>query len=396
MGHVRLAAWAERPALMRAPDSAGLRIRPDLIISWSDKAEPLGELALSGDRVTISRDTPVILALFRPGMTAEDLRAALTENCDISAEEATAAVGELLSAGILVSDQDDDDECALAAQVLGDETWGGLWRPAAARFHYSSRYTGCGEPARPDRVPVFQRYLDVPAIALPRPGPAPAVPFAGPLTRRRTTRRFTEEPLDLQTVSELLCLVQHPQHLAWAEPYGWLPRRAYANGGARSELEIYVLARRVTGLDPGIFHYQASGHALTCLGPDPGDAWFLDLGNGQPWCAEAPVHFIVTGVPGRCSAKYAASRALRVMYTDSGCLTQLLGMVAAALGLGAYTTAAFREDHAQRALGIDGIRETPLILLGAGTPGQEDPEQILPCSPGTPFPADLVEEITRT
>ena len=380
---------------MPAPDSAGLRIRPDLIISWSDKAEPLGELALSGDRVAISRDTPVILALFRVGMTAEDLRAALTENCDVSAEEATAAVGELLSAGILVSDQDDDDECTLAAQVLDDETWGGLWRPAAARFHYSTRYTGTGDPARPDTVPVFQRYLGVPTVNLPDPGPAPTVPFAGPLTQRRTIRRFAEGPLDLQVVSQLLCLVQHPQYLAWAEPYGWLPRRAYANGGARSELEIYVLARRITGLRPGIFHYQASGHALAELGPDPGDAWFLDLGNGQPWCVEAPVHFIVTGVPGRCSAKYATARALQVMYTDSGCLTQVFGMTATALGLGAYTTKAFREDLAERALHIDGIRETPLILLGAGTPGEQDPERILPCPPGAALPAELVEDITR-
>lgn len=378
------------------PDSGSLRIRPDLIVSWSEKGEPLGELALSGDRVTISSDTPVILALFRPGMTAEDLQSALTENCEVSAEEASAALDKLLVAGILVADHGDDAEWTLAEMVFSDATWGDRWRPAAARFHYSSRYTGFGDPARPDKVPVFQRYLGVPLHLLQQPGEAPAVPFAGPLVQRRTIRRFAAEPLDLRVVSELLYFVQHPQYMAWAEPYGWLPRRAYANGGARSELEIYVLARRVTGLRPGIFHYQASGHALAELGPDPGDAWFLDLGNGQPWCAEAPVSFIVTGVPGRCSAKYPGVRALRVMYMDVGCLTQVLGMVATALGLGTYTTAAFCEEYVERVLAINGVRETPLMLLGAGTPGVQDPERILPCSPGVPFLPELVEEITRS
>lgn len=390
-----LAALAGRPALMARPGGS-LRVRPDLIVSWSEQGEPLGELALAGDRVTISGDTPVVLALFRPGMTAEDLHSALTENCDVSAEEASAALDKLLDAGILVASQDDDADWTLAKAVFSDKTWGRRWRPAAARFHYSSRYTGFGDPAQPDKVRVFRRYAGVPLHLLPEPSPAPAVPFGGPLAQRRTIRRFTAEPLDLQVLSDLLCLVQHPQHLTWAEPYGWLPRRAYANGGARSELEIYVLARHVTGLHPGIYHYQASGHVLAELGPDPGTGWFLDLGNGQQWCASAPAHFIVTGVPERCSAKYRAVRALRVMYMDAGCLTQVLGMVATALGLGAYATAAFCEDYAERALGIDGVRETPLMLLGVGTPGVQDPERILPCRPGVPFPPELVEEITRS
>ena len=386
---------------MGAP--GGLRIRPDLIISWSPDGQPLAEQALSGRKITITtssdttrNSTLLILALFRPGMTAEDLHAELTAmNCDVCVTDVTEVLDNLLAAGILADGQQDDAECELADRVLGDETWGagGRWGAPAARFHWASRYPGSGEPPRLDKVPVFQRYLGAHEFPLPPPGPPPAVLFATPLTQRRTIRRFAAQPLDLQVLSDLLYHVQYPQHLVWSEPYGWLPRRAYANGGARGELELYVLARNVTGLSPGIWHYQASDHKLACLGPDPGDDYLLAMGAGQEWCAEAPVHFIVTGVPGRCSAKYATPRALRVMYADAGCLTQLLAMTATALGLGAYETMAFFEEDAERAADVDPVRETPLILLGAGIPGEQDPEEILPCSPGVPLPPELVEDI---
>ena len=373
----------------------GVAVRRDLIVSWQG-GEPLAEQSLSGTRISISSDVLLVLAVYRPGMTAEDLSAALAlRNYEVPDSEASAVLENLTAAGVLEDGGQENGEPG-AARILGDETWGRRWGTSAARFHFSSRYPeSVGESVPgPVTVPVFQRYPDVPRCPLPGPAPLPAVPFAGVLAGRRTIRKFAGTPLNLQMVSQLLYYTQFPQHLVQSEPYGWLPRRAYANGGARGELELYVLARHVSGLDPGVYHYQVDGHQLARLGPDPGDDSLLDMAFGQEMCTTAPLHLIVTGVPGRCSVKYGTARALRVIYTDVGCLAQVWGMVATALGLGAYTTMAFHDGNAEQMLGIDPVRETPLILLGAGPPGRQDPEQVLPCSPGSPLPGELVEEIT--
>ena len=211
-------------------------------------------------------------------------------------------------------------------------------------------------------VPLFQRYRQAPRVPLPEPGALPPIPFAEVLTGRRTVRDFAETAVDVQRLSQLLYHTHYPHHLVNGV-YGWLPRRAWANGGARGELELYVLARRVDGLDRGLYHYQADGHQLELIGQDPGDAIVRELACGQEMCVSAPVTVLVTAVPGRCAVKYRTARALRVVYMDSGCLTQAFCMVATALGLGPYVTAALADADAERVLGIDGVRDTLLLLL---------------------------------
>jgi nitroreductase len=53
---------------------------------------------------------------------------------------------------------------------------------------------------------------------------------------------------------------------------------------------------------------------------------------------------------------------------DAGHLAQTFDLVTTATGLGPFQTAAFRDSETEAALGIDGISETALYLLGAGRP----------------------------
>ena len=55
-------------------------------------------------------------------------------------------------------------------------------------------------------------------------------------------------------------------------------------------------------------------------------------------------------------------------------------MTATRLGLGAYITAAFLDAAAEQLLGADGVRETVLLILGAGRPAPCD-DTIVPVDP---------------
>ncbi|HKC26222.1 MAG TPA: nitroreductase family protein, partial [Thermoanaerobaculia bacterium] len=51
---------------------------------------------------------------------------------------------------------------------------------------------------------------------------------------------------------------------------------------------------------------------------------------------------------------------------DAGHLAQTFLLLAAEAGLGGFVTAALQHDEIERRLGLDGLAEFPLYLLGAG------------------------------
>ena len=384
------------------------RTPADVVITFpGGGGDLIAERATVGVPVKISRGSVVVLAACRDGATASDLAAALTaDGYDITRQDAAGALETLAGAGLLYRDGGDSSFPAAdaAARITADTSWGGRWGPPAWLFHYGTR--DC-EPvddadvaalrAADLAVPVFKRYPRARQESLPAPAALPGAAFQDVLMGRRTTREFTPGPVTLQGLSQLLYYTHAPHHLVQAGSFGLLPRRSYANGGARSELEIYAAIWGTAGLPDGLYHYQPAGHRLELLGPALGPDRLLHLSYQQPWCASAPVTVFVTATPGRCSIKYPVSRALRVIYHDAGCLAQVFEMTATALGLGAYITAFFRDTDAEEALGIDGVQETIALILGTGIPDPNaEQETIMPVGPGATLPGALFEDVPVT
>jgi nitroreductase len=65
-----------------------------------------------------------------------------------------------------------------------------------------------------------------------------------------------------------------------------------------------------------------------------------------------------------------------VILMDAAHLSQSLYLVAADLGLGAFVTAAINSVNIESRLGLDGCRESPIAICGAGIPADDrfDPE----------------------
>jgi SagB-type dehydrogenase family enzyme len=79
---------------------------------------------------------------------------------------------------------------------------------------------------------------------------------------------------------------------------------------------------------------------------------------------------IMTAAFERTLWKYGGENAYRTVWLEAGHLAQTFALLATAQGLGAYTTAAMQESRIERLLGLDGVREFPVYLCGAGVPAE--------------------------
>jgi SagB-type dehydrogenase family enzyme len=146
------------------------------------------------------------------------------------------------------------------------------------------------------------------------------------------------------------------------------------SGGALHPIEAYVLVQRVAGLPPGIYHYRAEGHELECIGAGIGRRVLQrNLGN-QWWFARGAFLVLMTAVVGRMQWKYDYARAYRVLLAEAGHLGQTFCLTATWLGLAPFCTMAYMDTKWEEWLGIDGVMETMVYVLGAGT--RPKPEQM--------------------
>jgi SagB-type dehydrogenase family enzyme len=236
--------------------------------------------------------------------------------------------------------------------------------PARQLTYLRERHAEAGPP------PSFKRYRNKTAVPLDRTSHRPAiVDLGGVLEARRTTRDFTRAAVPLSTVGAII-----PG--AWGQT-GWLdggelgraPTRTSPSGGALHPIECYVLALRVAGLDPGLYHYDVRGNELRRLRRGNFRQEAVRFASGQAWVGRASFLCIMTVSFDRTLWKYRREDSYRAVWLEAGHFAQTFSLLATSYGLGAFTTAAMQDSRIERFIGLDGIREFPVYLCGAGVPG---------------------------
>ena len=149
--------------------------------------------------------------------------------------------------------------------------------------------------------------------------------------------------------------------------------RAAPSSGALFPSELYLVARRVTGLAPGLYHYDPEQHRLQLLGP-------LPIATGAPHANDADALVLLSAVFRRTGYKYH-NRAYRYALADAGHLLENLRLAAHGAGLTAHLLSQFDEAVAARALGIDGVEEGVLAIM----PLHRSRPPALPVSPDVHF-----------
>jgi SagB-type dehydrogenase family enzyme len=219
--------------------------------------------------------------------------------------------------------------------------------PAPERYHEATKLVP-GEGARsrssslPDAVTA-----SAPAVEL-KGAAAPRATLAQTVRVRRSAMVFRREPAAQGALA-----------------FALKTARGHAALERAPGVDLLLALHRVTGLDSGLYSYDAAAHRLVLLRRgDLGEA-MVRASIGQEKAGEAAVGFLMVA---RIAAAVArgGERSYRDLLVEAGAIGQRIYLAAEALGLAARNLAAFRDDELNGLLGLDGQREAVIHLTMFG------------------------------
>ena len=213
-------------------------------------------------------------------------------------------------------------------------------------------FGGCAEP----EINSTPSEEEDEVINLPEPQYDSDVSIEQSLLNRRSTRSYTNEPLTLQEVSQLLWAAQ-----GTTDPRGY---RTAPSAGALYPLELYLVAGDVEGLISGVYRYEPDEHQLVkTMDGDNRD----DLANAalrQSSVEEGAISIVFTAVYERTTGKYG-ERGIRYVHIEVGHAAQNLCLQATAMELGIVTVGAFDDEQVSQLLNLP-ADERPLYIIPIG------------------------------
>jgi SagB-type dehydrogenase family enzyme len=281
----------------------------------------------------------------------------------------------LLDHGLVVSSHETVNGNSDDARARALEQWS-AWTPAASYFHLATKDVPF-TPRAETILRLQKKALDTPPpaplktsearvrVSLPAAKKTGALP--GVMVERRTWRRFGTKPVTIDELSTLLGLTWAVQDWVNVEGWGRMALKTAPSGGARHSIEAYVLARRVQGLRPGLYHYQPASHELHLVRAKATTADIHAYLPQQHWYGGASAVVLMTAVFPRVQYRYPFARAYRTVLAEVGHHCQNFCLAATWLGLAPFCTMALADSRIERDLGIDGVTESVLYAAGVGT-----------------------------
>lgn len=194
-------------------------------------------------------------------------------------------------------------------------------------------------------------------VFLPSPQTDSDVSIESVLKSRRSLRNYSDKPVSLEEVSQLLWAAQG----ITGEN---MPFRTAPSAGATYPLETYVIAGNIEGLEAGVYKYNPQQHQLQIVNTNDVRSEVAAAGLGQAFISQAPLSILFTAIYSRTTNRYG-QRGNMYVHMEAGHAAQNICLQAEALNMGAVPVGAFNDDRMRSAVGISD-KEKPLYLLSIG------------------------------
>jgi putative peptide maturation dehydrogenase len=331
---------------------------------------------LSGERHRLSRDEFELLMKVPSGEW-------------IDGNGADAAIVEALTdKGLLLTD---DDDARARLRERDEALTTNQWNLYAALYHYMTQWSGVELAEGSDEAEQLKAHANAAGRAfLAEHGPPPGA-FAEPrsanetplpgreregelykaLTHRKTTRAFEpDEPMTLDELDTVLRYVFGCHGQGRNSAGVSCIKRTSPSGGALHPVEAYPLISNVSGIKPGLYQYSVRNHSLILLSElEPAEARHMATSYmcGQRYFGDAHVSFILSARFDRNHWKYRRhQKAYAGILMDAAHLSQTLYLVSTDLDLGAFVTLAVNSRDIEDRLGLDGVSEGVIAMVGCG------------------------------
>jgi SagB-type dehydrogenase family enzyme len=184
------------------------------------------------------------------------------------------------------------------------------------------------------------------------------------ITSRTSGRSFCSKAIGLSQLASLLYLGngvrRHSEHGTHVRI-----QRNVPNSGSLGSVEIYPFITNVTGIVPGIYHFDTIHHDLAQIQGGDFSTWLCERVFYQPEFSRASAALILVAAIGRLTTKYGL-RGYRLALLDTGHVSQNIQLAATGLGLQSCATAGFIDDELDAAVGVDGIERASVLVVLIG------------------------------
>ena len=247
-------------------------------------------------------------------------------------------------------------------------------------------HEGCSYPNRfnlpgitiQGRPAVYKDYPNQPVVPLPDPKTESPMSVLQAYQAWISGQGKDVTSLTLTDLSKLLYFSQGVSDTI-QRPNFTFDLRTAASAGALYPVNLYVLAERVEGLEPGLYYYHPKQAALVRL-PGTLRAAALAEASGSPDAIRsAPATILYSATYGRTAFKYG-DRSYRYVTMDTGHAAYNLAICAATMGLRAPFTARFDDARVQSMLALRSEEEGTLLIqpLGAQAEPKDSEPRFLP------------------
>lgn len=375
-------------ACIDAPPPMRFRRSPHLVAYWGPGGLRIRNYARGHDRLVFGRTCEVLSAFTRWRTTADAER-----RCPgITRRELDRTVRELHEAGFLVGELDEPHPGEAAMDGLA------AWNPAAGFFHSMTRdvpFSSLEELRRDQQARAREHpwpgavYAPAAPAVVDLGPPPPDSPLGRVLRDRRSWRRFAPASLRLDALASLLWLTGGIQRWVVTD-LGTFALKTSPSGGSLHPIELYVLVRTVTDLDPGMYHYGCADHQLRLITAHASPPRITTYLPAQPWFEDASAVVFMVAHYERSLWRYTYPRAYRAPFVEAGHLAQTFCLHATELGLAPFVSMALADVAIERDLKVDGI--TRAVLYAAGVGARPAGLEWAPAPEGLPVPRSEIND----